>query len=237
MIYLKLFLSFLQIGLFSIGGGLAALPLIQNQVVTIHGWLTLPEFVDVISIAEMTPGPIAVNSATFVGIKIAGLPGAVIATAGCIIPSCIIVLTMAFLYQKYKKLTLMQGVLSGLRPAVVALIASAGLTILLMTLFGTGERTLGNVDLLNVVIIIVGVAVSRIFDPNPILVIGGSGAVGLFFYLQRTLEMPGLIWLYAVSALLLAGLVVLVMIRRKRAAILKAQTEQKQDEEACSFQS
>jgi len=237
MIYLKLFLSFLQIGLFSIGGGLAALPLIQNQVVTIHGWLTLPEFVDVISIAEMTPGPIAVNSATFVGIKIAGLPGAVIATAGCIIPSCIIVLTMALLYQRYKKLTLMQGVLSGLRPAVVALIASAGLTILLMTLFGTGERTLGNVDLLNVVIIIAGVAVSRIFDPNPILVIGGSGAVGLFFYLQRTLGMPGLIWLYIVSALLLAGLVALGIVRRKRAAAQKAQNEQKPDEEACSFQS
>ena len=83
----------------------------------------------------------------------------------------------------------------------VKMIASAGLTILLLTLFGTGERMLANVDMLNVAILIVGVAVSRIFDPNPILVIGGAGAVGLFFYLQRTLAVPQRIWLYAGTAL------------------------------------
>ena len=91
MIYLQLFLSFLQVGMFSIGGGYAAMPLIQNQVVTSHSWLTMSEFTDLITIAEMTPGPIAVNSATFVGIRIAGIPGALIATFGCILPSCIIV--------------------------------------------------------------------------------------------------------------------------------------------------
>ena len=82
MIFLELFLSFLQIGLFSIGGGYAALPLIQNQVVDLKGWLTLEQFADVIAIAEMTPGPIAINAATFVGIQCAGLPGAVVATLG-----------------------------------------------------------------------------------------------------------------------------------------------------------
>ena len=76
MIYLELFWSFLQVGMFSIGGGYAAMPLIQSQVVTQHGWLTMNEFTDLITIAEMTPGPIAVNSATFVGIRIAGIPGA-----------------------------------------------------------------------------------------------------------------------------------------------------------------
>lgn len=86
MIYLQLFLSFLQVGMFSIGGGYAAMPLIQSQVVEGYGWLTMSEFTDLITIAEMTPGPIAVNSATFVGIRIAGLPGAVIATMGCIFP-------------------------------------------------------------------------------------------------------------------------------------------------------
>ena len=80
MIYLQLFLSFLQVGMFSIGGGYAAMPLIQRQVVEKYAWLTMSEFTDLITIAEMTPGPIAVNSATFVGIRIAGLPGAVIAT-------------------------------------------------------------------------------------------------------------------------------------------------------------
>lgn len=91
MILLKLFWSFFQIGMFSIGGGMAAMPLIQNQVVNLHHWLTLTEFTDLITIAEMTPGPIAINSATFVGIRIAGIPGAIVATIGCIFPSCVIV--------------------------------------------------------------------------------------------------------------------------------------------------
>lgn len=78
MIYLQLFLSFLQVGMFSVGGGYAAMPLIQSQVVEQHGWLTMQEFTDLITIAEMTPGPIAVNSATFVGLRIAQVPGAII---------------------------------------------------------------------------------------------------------------------------------------------------------------
>ena len=80
MIYLRLFLSFLQIGAFSFGGGYAALPLIRHQVVEANGWLQLSEFTDLITISQMTPGPIAVNSATFVGLKVAGIPGAVICT-------------------------------------------------------------------------------------------------------------------------------------------------------------
>ena len=91
MIYIQLFLSFLQIGLFSVGGGYAAIPLVQSLIVERQGWITMTEFTNLITIAEMTPGPIAVNSATFVGIRIAGLPGAVAATWGCIFPSCIII--------------------------------------------------------------------------------------------------------------------------------------------------
>ena len=128
MIYLQLFLSFLKIGLFSFGGGYAALPLIQGQVVTAHGWLSTGEFTDLITISQMTPGPIAVNSATFVGIKIAGLFGAFVATLGCITPSCIIVTLLAWLYMKYRNLSAMQQILTSLRPAVVAMIASAGIT-------------------------------------------------------------------------------------------------------------
>ena len=103
MILLKLFLSFLQIGAFSFGGGYAAMPLIQAQVVIKYGWLTMEEFTNLITIAEMTPGPIAVNSATFVGTKIAGVPGALVATMGCILPSCIIVTLIASLYLKYRR--------------------------------------------------------------------------------------------------------------------------------------
>ena len=85
------------------------------------------EFTDLITISQITPGPIAVNSATFVGLKIAGIPGAVVATVGCILPSCIIVTILARLYLKYRNLDLLQGVLKSLRPAVVAMIASAGI--------------------------------------------------------------------------------------------------------------
>ena len=86
MLYLQLFWSFFQIGLFSIGGGYAAMPLIQNQVVDLHHWLTLSEFTDLITISQMTPGPIAINSATFVGIRIGGVGGALVSTLGCILP-------------------------------------------------------------------------------------------------------------------------------------------------------
>ena len=131
MIYLQLFLSFLQIGLFSFGGGYAAMPLIQDQVVTAHGWLSMPEFTDLITISQMTPGPIAINSATFVGMKIAGVPGAIAATVGCVFPSCVIVTLLARLYLKYRDMSLLQGILGSLRPAVVAMVAAAGISILI----------------------------------------------------------------------------------------------------------
>ena len=121
MIYLQLFLSFLQIGALSFGGGYAAMPLIQAQIVTEHQWLSMSEFTDLVTIAEMTPGPIAVNSATFVGTKIAGVPGALVATAGCILPACILVTLIAKLYLKYRNIAVLQSVLGSLRPAVVIL--------------------------------------------------------------------------------------------------------------------
>ena len=126
MIYWQLFLSFVQVGMFSIGGGYAAMPLIQSQVVEQHAWLTMQEFTDLITIAEMTPGPIAVNSATFVGLRIASLPGAIIATLGCITPALIFVSLLSYLYRKYKNLFLLQNILACLRPVVVALILGAG---------------------------------------------------------------------------------------------------------------
>lgn len=102
MLLLKLFFSFLQVGLFSVGGGYAAIPLIQDQVVNIHGLMTMQEYTDLITIAEMTPGPISINSATFVGTRLAGPFGAVICTLGCIIPSFIICLLLAHFYYKYR---------------------------------------------------------------------------------------------------------------------------------------
>lgn len=142
MIYLQLFLSFLQIGAFSFGGGYAAMPLIQNQVVQLHPWLSQSEFTDLITISQMTPGPIAVNSATFVGTRIAGVPGALAATIGCVLPSCILVTVLAKIYLKYRNLSLLQGILKSLRPAVIAMIAAAGVSILVTAFWGNDISSL-----------------------------------------------------------------------------------------------
>ena len=179
-VYIQLFFSFLQVGLFSVGGGYAAMPLIQSQVVEKYAWLTMNEFTDLITIAEMTPGPIAVNSATFVGIRIAGIPGALTATFGCIFPSCIIVSLLAFVYYKYKKLSVLQSVLSSLRPAVVALIAGAGLSILNIVVFGSNAVSFSNIEIIETVIFVVAFIVLRKFKLNPILVMSCCGAAGLF---------------------------------------------------------
>ncbi len=140
MIYLQLFFSFLQIGMFSFGGGYAAMPLIQGQVVQTHQWMTMSEFTDLITISQMTPGPIAVNSATFVGIKVAGIPGAFVATIGCILPSCILVTILARFYLRYRNMDLLQGVLGTLRPAVVALIGSSGVLMLISAFWGSAQQ-------------------------------------------------------------------------------------------------
>ncbi len=185
MIIIDLFWSFFQIGLFSIGGGMAAIPLIQNQVVNLHHWLSLTEFTDLITIAEMTPGPIAINSATFVGIRIAGIPGAIVATIGCIFPSIIIVSLLAWFYFKYKELSIVQGVLSGLRPTIVALISSAGLTILILALWGEdGFSTKPqSIDLTSFLLFTVALFILRKWKLNSIYVILGSGVIGGALYL------------------------------------------------------
>lgn len=183
MIYLQLFLSFLQVGLFSVGGGYAAMPLIQNQVVELHPWLTLTEFTDLITIAEMTPGPIAVNSATFVGIRIAGIPGALIATLGCITPSLILVSLLAWVYRKYRTISVLQNVLSCLRPVVVALILGAGLSILSMVLFGEQAPAMEGINWIGAGSFGVALVLLRKFHWNPILTMCLCGAAGLLLNL------------------------------------------------------
>ena len=177
MIYLELFWSYFQIGLFSIGGGYAAMPLIEQQVVELHPWLTPVQFADIVTIAEMTPGPIAVNSATFVGLKVAGIPGAVICTLGCVLPSCILVSLIAKLYLKYRSMDLLQGVLKGLRPAVVALIASAGVDIMVSALNIGGE---GRIKLQMAVIFAICLVLLR-KKWNPILVMVLAGVMQVIY--------------------------------------------------------
>jgi chromate transporter len=185
MTLLKLFLSFLQIGLFSFGGGYAAMPLIQDQVVDLNAWLTMTEFTDLVTIAEMTPGPIAVNAATFVGTRVAGLGGAIISTLGCVLPSFIIVLTLARFYFKYRSLSIVKGILNGLRPAVIALIASAGLSILILAFWGEHgiSSHLKDIDYLAAALFGIGLFVLKKWKPSPILVMLGCGLIRIFAYL------------------------------------------------------
>lgn len=185
MIYLKLLISFFQVGLFSIGGGYAALPLIQEQVVNKNHWLSMSEFTDLITISQMTPGPIAINSATFVGNQVAGIGGSVVATLGCVLPSFIIVLTLAYIYYKYKDITIVQGILGGLRPAVVALIASAGISIIVNAFWGEqGFSTrLADLNYVAIGLFAVSLVVLRKFKPNPALIMLGCGIVGMVVYL------------------------------------------------------
>ena len=177
---LQLFLCFLQIGAFSIGGGYAAIPLIQNQTVELRHWLTEEQFMDLAAIAEMTPGPIAVNGATFVGLKIARIPGAIAATFGCILPSLVIVSLLALIYRKYRKLPMLQSVLASLRPAVVALIAAAGLNMLLQIAFGgKSPITFNQADWMTILLFSAAFYALRKQKWNPILVMGLCGIMNL----------------------------------------------------------
>ena len=156
------------------------MPLIQGQVVQGHGWLSMSEFTDLITISQMTPGPIAVNSATFVGIKIAGVPGALAATFGCILPSCILVTLLAKLYLKYREMAMLQGILHSLRPAVVAMIASAGVSILVSAFWnGADVIALADTRWTMVGIFVICLILLRKTKWNPVLVMALAGVLKL----------------------------------------------------------
>lgn len=184
MLLLKLFFAFIQVGLFSVGGGYAAIPLIQEQIVNIYKLMTMEEFSDLITVAEMTPGPISINSSTFVGMRLAGVGGVLLCTLGCIIPSFCICLILAHFYYKYRTMKGVQIVLSALRPAVVALIASAGASILMLGLFQTDIFSAGfeNFRIVEFVIFLVSLFLLRKYKANAISIILGSGIAGTLVY-------------------------------------------------------
>lgn len=179
-----LFLSFIKVGLFSVGGGYAAIPLIQSQIVDTHHLMTLGEFTDLITIAEMTPGPISINSATFVGMRLGGIPGVLLCTLGVVLPAFIICLTLAYFYYKYRNFTGVQTVLSALRPAVAALIASAGLSILLLALFNDDKSSLVMSDfrIIEFMLFAGSLFALRKFKINAITIIFSSGVIGTILY-------------------------------------------------------
>ena len=156
MIYLQLFWAFFQIGLLSFGGGYAALPLISQQVISTYHWISQNTFTDLITISQMTPGPIAVNSSTFVGQYVAHLPGALIATLGCILPSCVIVLAY-------------------LRPAVVSMIAISGISILISSFFKESIIGISYLRYHAMIVFVICLILLRKYKMNPILVMVLAG--------------------------------------------------------------
>ena len=181
----RIFFCFFEIGLFSFGGGYAAVPLIQSMVVERYHWLTVNEFINLITIAEMTPGPIVINAATFVGMKIDGFLEAVVSTLGSVVPSLIIVLLLSWLYKQYKDLDIVKRILKRIRPLVVAMILSAGFSILVMALFKANDYqaiNLDNIQVIEIVIFAASLFLMRRYKINPIMIIFGSGLVGTLSY-------------------------------------------------------
>lgn len=180
MIYLELFWSFVQVGLFCVGGGYASMPLIQAQVIDVHGWLSMSEFIDIFTISQMTPGPIGINAATFVGMKVAGFLGAIVATLGFVTPSFILGIILAKLFFKYGNIGVIKGILNGLRPAVVALICSAGMSFIFLALFNSEKMPINvaDIDYLGLFVLIVAfIAVRK--KVGIIKILAGSGVLGL----------------------------------------------------------
>lgn len=136
MIFLRLFWTFFKIGLFSFGGGYVMIPVIQNEIEA-HGWIAAREFADIVAISQMTPGPIAVNTATYVGVKTAGFWGATAATLGIALPSFIIIIIIANFMIKFKESQVVSAVLEGIRPATIGLIATAIVFFAEMSIFTT----------------------------------------------------------------------------------------------------
>ena len=189
MILFDLFSTFFQIGLFTFGGGYAMISLVMEKTLA-NGWLTEEQLLNMIAVAESTPGPIAINMATFVGSTQAGILGSALATLGVVLPSFIIILLISAVLRNFLKYKGVEAFLTGVRPCVVALILGTGVTLALSTLFNFKSVGLGSFspDIKGIVIFAVVLAVSQIYKkikakkPSPILVILVSALMGVLLY-------------------------------------------------------
>jgi chromate transporter len=172
MIYIILFLVFAKIGLFSFGGGYAMLPFIQQEVVVAHHWLSNTDFIDIVAISQMTPGPIAINAATFVGYKVGGFWGSFAATTGLVIVPFILMLIVTKLYISFKKNSYLAAALTGIRPALLGLIAAAAVLL--------GKDSI--IDLKSGGIFLFVLILSTRFRINPVYLILFSGLLGYVIY-------------------------------------------------------
>ena len=182
MIYLQLFYTFFKIGLFGFGGGYAMLSMIQGEVVTRYNWVSSQEFTDIVAISQMTPGPIGINAATYVGFTSTGsIWGSVIATFAVVLPSFILMLTISKFFLKYQKHPAVESVFSGLRPAVVGLLASAALVLMKTENFGSPTKDTYTF-VISVIIFLVAFIGTKKYKANPILMIIACGIAGLILY-------------------------------------------------------
>lgn len=179
---LDIILTFAQIGVLSFGGGYASISLVEKQVVDIKHWMSYVEFMDIVTIDELTPGPVTINAATFVGIKMAGIPGAICATLGAILPSFILSLILIKIYTKYKELKPVNGALSGLKSMVVAMVLSTTISICLNALFYYLPIDLYAFDYISCGLFVIALIVLRKTKINPLLVMLGCGLIGLLIY-------------------------------------------------------
>ena len=174
------------------------IPLIEREIV-IHNWLTSQEFINIISISEMTPGPIAINTATFIGYRVGGIPGGILATAGVVLPSLILILTISYFLYKYQHQTIIKEAIYGIRPVVLALIIQAAIFIAKNTLLkegvdikavlnsDTASHILEIINPYTIVIAIISLATLLFSKIHPILVILAAGLIGVVFHLTGLL--------------------------------------------------
>ena len=190
MLFLELFITFFQIGLFGFGGGYAMLSMIQGEVVIRHNWITASEFTDIVAISQMTPGPIGINSATYVGYTsvinagyshLWGIVGSITATFAVVLPSFILMIAISKFFLKYQKHPMVESVFRGLRPAVVGLLAAAALVLMTSENFGNFQTDKYQF-FISLAIFLVAFIGTRKFKISPILMIALCGAAGFFLY-------------------------------------------------------
>lgn len=171
-ILIKLFLTFAKIGTFSIGGGYAMLPFIQQEVIETNKWMSMQEFSDILAISQMTPGPVAINSATYVGYTQGGVLGSIAATLGVVLPSFIMILIIATFFIKLYEKRSVKAVFKGIRPGVLGLLAAAAYTV-----------TMESVpDIKGVILFLISFGVLFIKKVDPIFVIVGAAVLGIILY-------------------------------------------------------
>jgi len=178
---LRLFLTFLKIGLFTFGGGYAMLPLIHNDVVENKNWITDDEMVDMLAISESTPGPFAINAATFVGYRMGGIAGSAAATAGIVLPSLLIIIILSFLFDAFRSNPWIDAAFSGIRAGVVVLIINAVLKL-------ASKMTW---KIFYIFLAAATFALSVFFDFNVIYMLLASGVIGLVYSLMTSSRMDG----------------------------------------------